>query len=370
MRNRPLIIALVVMGVLALGLTAITMKNSGNSNSNSTDPNLVVVAPTPTPKTTQVVAIRDIPPRTLITSAMVREEETDTPAPTAFSSVNDVIGKLSNADLIQARQPLEVGSIITPLQRVIPANFEVPAGLRAVAVFVDPNSTAAGLVDIGDRVDVISTNKQTFDKQDTERYEQVYVGSKSYTEGRTVAQDLLVLAVDSSIQKPPPVPTPPPVAGAAPVAPPAPGTAATPTPTPVAAKIRVVLATTPTVAARLVAAQDSGSLHLTIRNPNSREQQPVSDQRQSPGRVINIPKRQVNTGGSGNRGGGNNFPVPMIPPPAVNPGGRGLTPAEVPTLTSANPSIPAAVDLAPLPSGSDVTVIRGTDKSRVTVPTG
>ena len=366
MRNRPLIIALIVMGVLALGLTAMTMLNSGNSNP-SPDPTLVVATPTPTPVSTrQVVAMRDIPPRTLITRAMVREEETETPAPTAFSSMNDVIGKLSNADSIQAGQPLEFGSVITPLQRVIPANFEVPAGLRAVAVYVDPNSTAAGLVDIGDRVDVISTYKQSFDKQSTERYEQVYVGSKSFTTGRTVAQDLLVLAVDPSIQKPPPVPTPSLAPGATPAVPPVAGAAATPVPTPVPTKVRVVLATTPAGAARLVAAQDSGTLHLTIRNPNSREQQAVTEQREAPSRTVNVPKRQANTGG-GNQGGGNNFP--MIPPPAANAGGRGLTPADVPTLNPV-PPMPGAGTLSPLPSGSDVTVIRGTDKSRVTVPTG
>lgn len=354
MRNRPLMIALVVMGVLALGLTAMTMMNSGNSN-NTPDPNLVVATPTPVPAPTrQVVAVRDIPPRTLITRAMVREEETENPAPTAFSSMNDVIGKLSNADSIQVGQPLEVGSVITPLQRVIPANFEVPTGLRAVAIYVDPNTTAAGLIDIGDRVDVIAIYKQSFDKQSTERYEQIYIGSKNYTTSRTVAQDLLVLAVDPSIQKPPPVPTPSPAPGATPAA--APPAGAAPSPTPAPPKVRVILATTPAGASRLVAAQDSGTLHLTIRNPNSREQQPVSDQREAPGRVVNVPKKVAKAPRAEAPAMNNAQPIPYIPVAPLNP------------LPSGNSG--ASNPLPPLPSGSEVTVIRGTDKSRVTVPTG
>ena len=360
MRNRPLIIALVVMGVLALGLTAMTMMNSGDSNTQTPDLNLAVATPTPAPVISrQVVAIRDIPPRTLITRAMVREEETDNPAPTAFSSINDVVGKLSNADSIQVGQPLEIGSVITPLQRVIPANFEVPAGLRAVAVYVDPNTTAAGLIDIGDRVDVIAIYKQSFDKQSTERYEQIYVGSKNYTTSRTVAQDLLVLAVDPSIQKPPPVPTPSPAPGATPAAPPAAGASATPSPTPVPTKVRVILATTPAGASRLVAAQDSGTLHLTIRNPNSREQQPVSDQREAPGRVVNVPKKVAKAPRAEAPAMNNAQPIPYIPPVPVAP----LNPLPSGNSGASNP-------LPPVSSGSDVTVIRGTDKSRVTVPTG
>ena len=384
MRNRPLIITLAVMGLLAVGLTAMTMMNSGTPTS-APDPNLTTVAtatPVPT-KVKQVIALRDIPPRTIIKREMLMENEVDSGSvdPTSLSSMEDAVGKLSNSG-VKRGEPLTISSVVVPLRRVVPANFEVPDGLRAVAVYVDPNTTAAGLIDVGDRVDVIATNKVTFKPQDTERYKQVYVGIESYAIGRTVAQDLLVLAVDTSLQRQPtPVATPTTSAVPGVPAPPAP---AAPTPAVAAPKIRVLLASTTSVAARLIASQGQGELNLIIRNPNSREQAAPVEVREYPTRVVNIPKRPTPNPNAVAR----SFANEMRDAQRSSSGESNFVrPTDVPQLAPLPPANPLSAGTRPSggmmggggtmggmgmppsgPSGSEVTVIRGTDKTKVTVP--
>jgi Flp pilus assembly protein CpaB len=266
--------------------------------------------------------------------------------------------------------------MINSIARVVPANFAVREGLRAVAIWVDPNQTAAGLVDVGDRVDVISTHKLSTAKQSTELYDQIVVGSTDFSSARTIAQDLEVLAVDKSItaaSAPAPAAAAPGAPGAAPPPPPPPPPPANANQT---ARTRVVVATSPAVAATLVAANETGNLHITIRNPNSRERFPVAETRQYPSRVVNVPKPSAfrgRGGGGGNAGGGGGGdrgrrppvdripygPLPMDPSPGSGAAGVGTA---LPTGSMGGTPIP------PPPSGSEVTVIRGTEKTRVIVP--
>lgn len=357
-KNRLPIIGLIVFGLLALGLTAMTLLG-GNRTATPNQPVVQVSAtPTPGPVTKQVVAQTNIPPRTIITRSMLRLEDTSSPQPGTFSNMSDVVGRLASAP-INAGQGVGSEMVTLPIRRMIPADFEIPTGLRAVAIYVDPSQTAAGLVDKGDRVDVIASYKTSFDKQDTEFYTQVYAGRKDYTIGRTIAQDLLVLGVDASLLAPPQTPTP--AANATGTIGSAAPAAATPTPTPGVgpARIRVLLAATPAMCERLVAANDAGTLHLTIRNPNSREQSALGEAREYPIRITNVRKKQPEqmkqaTEGLKNFASGmsdlrdvvqNNPKLPSVTAPLAVP--------------SSGPS---------LPGGSQVTVVRGTDKTNVTVP--
>lgn len=354
--NKSLIMAAAALGVFALILTVYAL----------TRPPAAVEPPPPAPgaaapvatRTTQFVASRDIPPRTLITRAMLREIETDKAQPGAITDPQQVVGQISKMP-IRAEQTITGDLITQTLQRVIPANFVIPDGLRAVAVYVDPTSTAAGLVDVGDRVDVIATHELSLEKQSTEGYDQVVVGAKDITVGRTIAQDLQVLAVDRSLNsQPTPTPSPAPAAGgdnagqpAAP--PPPPGATATPNAGQPAGKTRVFLAATPEIAERLVAAGSKGVLNLTIRNPNSREQFPVNPAIEYPSRLINVPKRKPQSNNGGSVPVRNPAPLPNFNPQPM-----------MPQVAPAMPTTP--VDTTP--AGSEVTVIRGTEKTRVLVP--
>jgi hypothetical protein len=139
---------------------------------------------------------------------------------------------------------------------------------------------------------------------------------------------------------------------------------------------RVILAAPPTVAPALVAANEAGSLHITIRDPNSRERFPIAETRQYPTRFVNVPKRQTGGGGGGGAGapsgggGGSNsgnrvvnnpFVGPITLPPASGGGGGGAGFSAPPPTTPVGGVPPAA-------AGSEVTVIRGTEKTRVIVP--
>ncbi len=350
-RNRLPIIGLIIFGVLALGLTALALLggNKGTTPAPAPVENASVApAPAPTPSTKTVVAQTDIAPRTMITREMLTTMDTPNAPAGAFTSLDQVVGRLASSP-ISANSPISSDNVTLPIQRKVPADFEVPQGLRAVAIYVDPAQTAAGLVDKGDHVDVIATYKMTIDKQDTDYYTQVYTGSKAYTLSRTVAQNLLVIGVDPSLLAPPPTPVATPgQAALGAVTPPA----ATPTPTPGApSKIRVLLAATPAIAERLVAANDAGTLHLTVRGANSSEQLAIGEAREYPTNLYNVRKKQtVSSGGA---------PVNVSSPPRSEP----MMPSPVAPVT-----IPKEGPSNPLPSGSQVTVIRGTDKTNVNVP--
>lgn len=369
-RNKPPVIALAIagLGLVAILGTVFLMRSATTSPPPSATEGQAAPTPTPEPpKTKQYVATQFIAPRTLITQAMLREDETATPTGGAITDRTEVLGQLASGPIFAGR-PILASQVTEPLQRAIKANFEVPNGLVAVAIFVDPNSTAAGLVDIGDRVDVILTSKITMDPQDTESTQQLVDGSKSPVIGRTIAQDLLVLAVDKSIDAPPPTPTPNPTQAGA-LQPGGAAPAATPTPPPPppannATKARVILAATPQVAAHLVAANETGNLHVTIRNPNSREQQSIGTVYELPSRYKNVPKQSFIDARRekavalakqlADMRRADTMPQPIIKP--MPPGGG---------IISTIPSAPAA---APTPNAQDVTVIRGTEKTLVTVP--
>ncbi|HEX8237797.1 MAG TPA: Flp pilus assembly protein CpaB [Abditibacteriaceae bacterium] len=376
--NKPIVIGAAVLGALAIGLTLMMLlgRVGGGAPAAATgtgDPAAQAAAA----RTTRLVAARDIPPRTVITPDMVREEETDEAAdPAVLKTAGELqAGRITTRPILRG-EPIVSSAMINTIARVVPANFAVPTGLRAVAIWVDPRQTAAGLVDVGDRVDVIASQKLTATKQATESFDQVIVGATEYTTGRTIAQDLEVLAVDSSIERAA-VPTPAP-AGAQPGAP---GAAAPPPPPPPAPagqviRWRVILAAPPVVAAALVAANEAGNLHVTIRNPNSRERFPIPETRQYPTRFVNVPKRQGASGsggaGSPSRGGGgsnagervinNPFVGPITLPSPTTPGGSGGAGFSAPPPATAVGSVPPAA------AGSEVTVIRGTEKTRVIVP--
>lgn len=352
----PIIIGAVLFGLLALGLTFNALLGGGGNAPAPTTATQEAAQPAEPEKV--FVARRPIYPRTVITRDMIEESESATNTPNAITNAYDVVGRIANG-IIQPGQVLTTDSVTSTLGRVIPANIPIPAGLRGVAVWVDPDQTAAGLVDIGDRVDVIATHELKIEKTGG----QYVIGATEYTAGRTIAQDLEVLAVDRSIQ-------------AARPANPAPGeqdqqqqqqgNVAQPTGnTPAAGqnRTRLILAAAPDIAQRLVAANSKGQLHITIRNPGTRDRFPVAEAREYPSRVAVAPSTGTSTAnrrsGGGGGGGGNVTFEPIFP------SGPSMPPAALPPF---NPNGPDVSGIPAFPAGKDVTVIRGTEKSQVTVP--
>lgn len=358
MQRKPspiLLIAVLTLGILALGGAALLMMKPGATTQ------AVAAVPTPTPQPFErFVAVRDIPPRTVVTRAMLRSvSQTEELPPNAAKNMDDLSGQITSQSI--ARGETVVLSSFTPrVQRVIPASIEIPSGFRAVAIYVDGDQTAAGLVDVDDRVDVIATHRLTLEKGKEQRIE----GAINFTAGRTIATNLRVLAVDKSLNAPKPTPTPIPGApidpAAGPAAPPPPPPApAAPTP-----KIRILLAADPASATRLVAAGDQGILHVTIRNPIDGDNTVPPEMREHPVRLVNVPKEAS----------------PLAPLNDLMKGMGDMMKGPPPTMPTQRvpelETIPKPVlvqipneNVAPSePQPREITVIRGTEKTRVLVP--
>jgi Flp pilus assembly protein CpaB len=351
-RNKPIIIGAAVLGIIAILLTVMSL--IGGSPAPPA-PNPATAGPSPTPvPVTQVVAIRNIPPRTILTPAMIQEREVTSQVQGGLTSLRDAVGKLSG-DAIPLGEVITPGMIVDPLKRKKPANFAVPVGTRAIAIMVDPDETVGGIVDVGDHVDVVVVHALKYKNEADMEGE-----TRS---GRTIAQNLLVLATDPAIQQAETAAVAPPAAQ--PGAPVDPNAAPTPAPPPPAptpvnpnapkAKVRVVLAAPPQEANRLAAAGGMGEFHLTIRDPSRNEEGPIREDIEYP---IYTYGRRTPQKGVGAPAAQNRAPIfqPMPPQTGMQPP-ISLPPAIPPTGTNEAPS-----------SDSEVTVIRGTEKTRVIVP--
>jgi Flp pilus assembly protein CpaB len=350
--NTPVLLITVVLGVLALGATFFLMTRG----SGTATPPPTAAVPTPTPAA-RWVAISDIPPRTRVNSTMLRREAQSGPVPAdAITSLDDIRGVITRERIGRGETVLRT-SFNPTLRRQVAANFEIPSGFRAVAIWVDPDQTAAGLVDIGDRVDVIANHKLTYEKG----ARQLVVGAQSFTAARTIGQNLLVLGVDKSIKAPEPTPTPVPGAAAPPPPPP------TPVPAPGAiARTRILLAAPPEIASRLVAAADQGTLHVTIRNPSDGDQGAIPETREYPSRIYTQAPEKAAATLTNNLSKsydklteriGNSFEKSMG------------TDSSVPPLTVPQPTSGGPTDETTLaPAEKEITVVRGTEKTRVLVP--
>lgn len=366
----PLLMATAALGVLALGgLGYVFLGNQGSAPAPT--PNAGAPAPTPTPvPSVQWVARYNIPPRTMVTPDMLRRQSVAGKSPDgAITDLSQINGEITN-DTIAYGQPVTLTSFTPSIKRVIPANFAIPTSYRAVAVYVDSTSTAAGLVDVGDHVDVIAVHRLTMEKEKN----QMVVGATQFSAGRLIGTDLRVLAVDKSLEAPPPTPTP--AATAAGQAAPAAGNAPPPTPTPPpgangngdrgapsGGKIRVLLAAPVDVATRLVAANDQGTLHLTIRNPADSDSSASPEAREYPSRLVTQKEVSAQARDIG-RNVAKGMQDTLGPIPKMPPMGTGMMPTPAP---------PVVVTVVPTPGPTgppttDITVIRGTEKTRVIVP--
>lgn len=350
--NTPVLLITIVLGVLALGATAFFLLRP----SAQPPAPVAAVVPTPTPAALWVAA-RDIPPRTVINSTMLRQDYQSGAAPSgAITSLDQVRGMITK-EPINVGEPVLVASFTPRIHRQIDANIPIPPNMRGVAIYVDPDQTAAGLVDVGDHVDVVVTNRLTYDKAPR----QYVVGALNFTTGRTIAQNLQVLGVDRSIKAPAPTPTPVPGAPVAAAGPPPPPTPVPPPATP-GTRTRVLLAAPADIAERLIAANDQGTLHITIRNPMDGDAGAVPEAREYPSRVYTAPAPPSASSG----GGGRRTREPEMGPP---PTFTGPGPATIPTLPPpATGTGTGGTGMGEEAASKEITVIRGTEKTRVIVP--
>jgi Flp pilus assembly protein CpaB len=353
-RNNMILIGLVALFLVGAALTAFVFMRPPAPPAGT--------GPSPTPAPVRsFVAANYIPPRTVITRDMLTQKSGAQPVAGAITDVNQVVGKLT-------QEPIEEGQVVTAamttddLERAIPASFRIPRpDLRAVGIWVDPLQTAAGLVDKGDRVDIVAVHKLKV------------TGNNSTGEvasGRTIAQDLEVLGVDRSlnvVMQPTPVPAAPGTAAGAPPPPPAP----TPPPQPGQKTFtRVVVAASPEVAERLIAANLSGELHITIRDPQTREAFPIAEAREYPAQSADPLAQKVREAAVQDAIEARRRERQL----AYNVREKRVMREFEPKLPNVNINTKTPIDIGSLPTPipppnvHEITVVRGTEKTRVVVP--
>ncbi len=190
------------------------------------------------PPRTVLVAARDIAPHTAVTADMVREvsRPSDMVDPDALGSIGDATGEF-------AQVAIPSGATLTSENvshvDLAPVTVRIEPGKRAVSIPVDDVKDVSGLVQVGDRVDVIAVPPRTGD-----------VPPSAYT----ILRDIRVLAV-GGIAK---IATPTATSAADPNA------GATPSP-----EVRTVtLEVSPSQANLLALADINATLRLALRAPH------------------------------------------------------------------------------------------------------
>jgi pilus assembly protein CpaB len=187
--------------------------------------------PAPVQMTTVVIAARDVPAGTMLTSDDVKAVTwpANVTLATSFTKVEDVVGR-GTIDVLRENEPLTAAKIAA---KGAGAGLQptIPEGMRAISIRVNEIIGVAGFVTPGSRVDVLVT----LDDQGN---------SKKQTMTRMVVSNVQVLTAgtrydqDKSREDGKPIPT-----------------------------SVVTLMVTPDDAERVALAQNEGKINLTLRNP-------------------------------------------------------------------------------------------------------
>jgi pilus assembly protein CpaB len=195
-----------------------------------------VARPAAVAMTTVVVASRDVPAGTMLTSDDVKAVDwpATTRLATSFATVQEVVGR-GTVDILRENEPLTAAKVAA---KGAGAGLQptIPAGMRAISIHVNEIIGVAGFVTPGSRVDVLVT----LDDQDA--------NAKKKTMTRMVVSNVQVLTAgtrfdqDQSRKDGKPIPT-----------------------------SVVTLMVTPDDAERVALAQNEGKINLTLRNPLDRD---------------------------------------------------------------------------------------------------
>lgn len=231
----------------------------------------------PAPALVLAATTRPIRTGEVITADMVRNAVSDPAEFPHVATPGEVIGEVAARDI-----PANTLIPRAALGREAKLAIRVPVGMRAVSIDTTAEIAVAGLVRPGDRVDV----------------QVVYPGEDSIagargngsSRARTLLQLVPVLAVGDLVVGLAPPPAQSPIASASQAA----GAAPAAPPTPAALPARTVtLALTPQQVGELSLAKNVGSLLLSLRNPEDRDQVQVAQISSSPNRTAPPPMPQM-----------------------------------------------------------------------------
>lgn len=137
-----------------------------------------------------VVAVQAIPAKVQLTREMVVERQIPRQyvARGTMENIDQVVGKITLVPLAEGETILETKLALENSRTGL--TYHVPEGMRAMSLKADPVAAVAGLVEPGDRVDVVAVFPATADTSEWAAH---------------IYENLLVLAVDSNTQAGAPV---------------------------------------------------------------------------------------------------------------------------------------------------------------------
>ena len=222
MNRRNIVIAVVLVGALAVGLIVYGV--------------LLTPHKAAVPPRNVVIAAMNIPAHASIVSTMVTTEQrpADQVEPDAYADPSDAIGQIAVNDIPQ-------GAEITPTRLAHPApppqGLQVAVGLRAITIPIDNVKGIAGLLQPGDHVDVLASPPRT----------------AGAARAFAIVRDARVLAVGQSLG-----PSPSPIGVSTPA----------PSQTPAPPAVTATLLVTPQQANIILASDLNSTLRLALRSPH------------------------------------------------------------------------------------------------------
>jgi len=219
--RRAMVLAALCAGALAALLSFRTLRAQESEVAAKTRPISVVVA------------TQEIPARTVIEPGMVRETTSPVAAlpPNCASSTQEVVGRVAITALA-VDEPVQRAATV-PQAASLGLAYAVPEGMRAVTVALDSIIGVAGFLKAGDHVDVVAT------------FDMDRMSNAAVT--KTVLQDVELLAIGPEV-RPEDADTPSGKKAARPKEQP-----------------NATLAVKPADAEKLILAESTGKLRLTLR---------------------------------------------------------------------------------------------------------
>lgn len=150
-------------------------------------------------QTTVIEAVQDIPSGTQILPGMVQETtvyETDV-IPSAVTTTDDVVGMYASASMYAGEQ-ISSKKVTDQSASSSAASFsyKIPKGMRTVTIAIDPTTSVAGMLQVGDHVDIIATYQKAVTDRDGSDGD---LSSGSETVTRFIADNIEVAALDQTI---------------------------------------------------------------------------------------------------------------------------------------------------------------------------
>lgn len=138
-----------------------------------------------------VVAVKDIPENTKITEdmIMVKEVLSSDIVVGNLNSVDGAIGMFTSTNVYKGEQILKNRLLDAAKDSESAFSYKIPDGMRTVTISINPTSSVAGLLHVGDHVDIISN------------YAKKNADGTQEQATKFIADDIEIAALDTNVTK-------------------------------------------------------------------------------------------------------------------------------------------------------------------------